>query len=505
MLRIVSVAGIVAAALISGSASSPPHAPSISSDFNSAWANRLTWGMTSNANLMSEGPGNALQLERTLKAHPGELPPEARAQIAAMRISKTQMPQLVEEMENELQSIRRMPDNNEKLNARKAHDKSMNDLAEEARYRFVLRAIYSPDQLREQMTWFWINHFNVYSGKDYNRAMIGNYEDTIRDRAFGKFRDLLDATLHHPAMLRYLDNDQNAVGHINENYAREIMELHTMGADAGYSQKDVQELARILTGVGVRVGPGTPQLKPQWRDLYIRAGLFEFNPARHDFGDKHFLGHVIKGSGFGEVEQALDILAKSPATAKKVSTQLATYFMGDMPRQSVIKKMAQTFQRTEGDIAEVILTMARTQEFSASLGKSFKNPVQYVISALRLAYGDRVIRNPQPVVGWIRQLGASLYDRQTPEGYSMNSGAWSAPGQMATRFDVAKRIGDGSANLFGPATKSDPPAFPNLRNLFYHDTLEATLGQETKAALAKATSAQEWNMLLLSSPEFMYR
>jgi len=98
-----------------------------------------------------------------------------------------------------------------------------------------------------------------------------------------------------------------------------------------------------------------------------------------------------------------------------------------------------------------------------------------------------------------------LYDRQTPEGYSMNSGAWSAPGQMATRFDVAKRIGDGSANLFGPATKSDPPAFPNLCNLFYHDTLEATLGQETKAALAKATSAQEWNMLLLSSPEFMYR
>jgi len=454
---------------------------------------------------MNDGPGNAMQLERALKASPGELPPEAKAQIAAMRISQSGMTELVEEMQTENQKISRMIDGDEKIAARKFHEKNMNAFADEARMRSVLRAIYAPDQIRELMTWFWVNHFNVFSGKRDIRVMLGDYEDTLRSRSLGKFRRLLGATVHHPAMLRYLDNDQNAVGHINENYAREIMELHTMGADAGYSQKDVQELARILTGVGVRVGPGTPKLKPQWRDLYIRAGLFEFNPARHDFGDKHFLGHVIKGSGFGEVEQALDILAKSPATAKKVSTQLATYFMGDTPPQSVIKKMAQTFQRTEGDIAEVLLTMARTQEFSASLGKSFKNPVQYVISALRLAYADRVIRNPQPVVSWIKQLGASLYDRQTPEGYSMNSDAWSAPGQMATRFDVAKRIGDGSANLFGPATKSDLPAFPNLRNPFYHDMLEATLGQKTKAALAKATSAQEWNMLLLSSPEFMYR
>ncbi|MCU6424477.1 DUF1800 domain-containing protein, partial [Klebsiella aerogenes] len=158
------------------------------------------------------------------------------------------------------------------------------------------------------------NHFNVHAPKRDIRAMVGDYEDTLHARALGKFRDLLEATLRHPAMLRYLDNDQNSAGHINENYAREIMELHTMGVGSGYSQQDVQELARILTGVGVDLKPDAPKLKPQWQPLYVRAGLFEFNPARHDFGDKHFLGHDIKGRGFAEVEQAIDLIASSPAT-----------------------------------------------------------------------------------------------------------------------------------------------------------------------------------------------
>src|ERR1700745_730169 len=131
--------------------------------------------------------------------------------------------------------------------------------------------------------------------------MVGDYEDqAIRPYALGRFRDLLEATLKHPAMLRYLDNADSAAGHVNENYAREIMELHTMGVGSGYSQKDVQELARILTGVGVSLKPGNPQLKPDWQKLYVRTGLFEFNPARHDFGDKQLLGHTIHGEGFPE-------------------------------------------------------------------------------------------------------------------------------------------------------------------------------------------------------------
>src|SRR6202012_14307 len=166
--------------------------------------------------------------------------------------------------------------------------------------------------LQEQLTWFWFNHFNVHQYKANLRAMVGDYEETaIRPHALGRFRDLLEATLRHPAMLRYLDNADNAAGHINENYAREIMELHTMGVGSGYTQKDVQELARILTGVGISTKPEPPRLKPEWRKLYIRDGLFEFNPARHDFGDKEFLGHKIKGSGFAEVEQALDLIAAS--------------------------------------------------------------------------------------------------------------------------------------------------------------------------------------------------
>ncbi len=136
----------------------------------------------------------------------------------------------------------------------------MNDLVREAQSRSLLRDLYAPDQLREQMTWFWFNHFNVQSSKRDIRAMVGDYEDqAIRPHALGKFRDLLEATLRHPAMLRYLDNDQNAAGRINENYAREIMELHTMGVGSGYTQKDVQELARILTGVGVDLQPEAAQ------------------------------------------------------------------------------------------------------------------------------------------------------------------------------------------------------------------------------------------------------
>ncbi len=178
--------------------------------------------------------------------------------------------------------------------------------------------------------------------------MVGDYEDqAIRPHALGKFRDLLEATLRHPAMLRYLDNDQNAAGHINENYAREIMELHTMGVGSGYTQKDVQELARILTGVGIR--PEARAAEAQARNgssSTSATGLFEFNPNRHDFGDKVFLGHTIKGSGFAEVEQALDILAASPATAHHVSQQLATYFVGDNPPPALVDRMAATFQRS---------------------------------------------------------------------------------------------------------------------------------------------------------------
>lgn len=465
------------------------------------WANRLTWGATSS---MSSSDSVDRWLLRQLGPPSDALPPDAAAQLAAMQIEKTPMQQLVQVMLDRYHAFTRMKDLTQRETARIAYEKNMNALADEARRRFVLRALYAPDQLREQMTWFWFNHFNVFATKRDIRAMVGDYEDVLRANALGHFRDLLEVTLRHPAMLRYLDNDLNAVGHINENYAREIMELHSMGVGSGYSQKDVQELARILTGVGVRIGPEKPALKPKWQPLYTRSGLFEFNPAKHDFGDKMFLGHAIKGSGMDEVEQALDLIAASPETARHVSNKIAVFFMGDDPSTAVVQKMALTFQRSKGDIAQVIRTMVDDPAFAASLGKGFKNPVQYAISALRLSYGERVIMNAQPVVDWIAHMGGRLYGYQTPDGYGMTSDAWTSPGQMTARFDIARQIGIGAGGMF-PTTKGVPPVFPDIRKRFYHDGLSSRFSTRTQAALSKAANDREWNILFLSSPEFMYR
>ena len=187
-------------------------------------------------------------------------------------------------------------DPDQKKTAQQAYQQAMTDRARQAAARLILRALYAPDQLRERMTWFWFNHFNVHQYKSNIRVLVGNYvEQAIQPHALGKFRDLLAATLRHPAMLRYLDNADNAAGHLNENYAREIMELHTMGVRSGYAQADVEALAKILTGVGIDTRPEDPKLKPELQSQLIRDGAFEFNPARHDYSEKMFLGHHHQG------------------------------------------------------------------------------------------------------------------------------------------------------------------------------------------------------------------
>ena len=470
------------------------------------WANRLTWGITNTPSEGAIAPGSDRWLDGQLRRASDTLPPDAQRQVDAMRSTREPLAQLVVEQDAQIRAANALTIPEQRQAAREAYQKSMNALADEARTRSILRDLYAPDQLREQMTWFWFNHFSVQAAKRDVRAMVGDYEATIHAHALGNFRDLLEATLRHPAMLRYLDNDQNAVGHINENYAREIMELHTMGVGSGYTQQDVQELARILTGVGIDLKPDAPKLKPQWQPLYRRSGLFEFNPARHDFGDKHFMGHVIKGQGFAEIEQALDLIAASPSTAHHVSAQIATYFMGDAPPAAVVARMEKTFLRTNGDIAQVLRSMIEAPQFKASLGATFKDPMHYAISAVRYTYGDKVILNAQPIVAWLNRMGEGLYNHETPDGYSMLFGAWSGPGQMATRFDIARQIGSGTAGLFrSPGAPIDQPAFPQLQNAVYFGGLEASLSKPTREALAKASSAQEWNSLFLSSPEFMHR
>lgn len=458
--------------------------------------NRSTWGISAQGDGVAAGD---------------RLPPAVQAQIDALRISRESMPQLVRDMDARQRAANQIPDPAQREEAKKAWQKDMTDLAREAATRSLLRDLYSPDQMREQMTWFWFNQFNVHAQKRDIRAMVGNYEDTLRSHALGHFRDLLEASLRHPAMLRYLDNDQNAVGRINENYAREIMELHTMGVGSGYTQKDVQELARILTGVGVRLPPEDARVKPEWRDLYQHDGLFEFNPARHDFGDKQFMGRTIHGSGYGEVRQALDLIANAPATARHISMRLAVYFMGDHPPAAVIDRMVAAWQRSHGDIAKVLAAMTGSLEYGASLGHAFKDPLHYVVSCVRFAYGDgrdgKVILNADPMMGWLRRMGEGLYDHQTPDGYPLEAAAWTGPGQMAVRFEIARTIGNGAAGLFRPAGEgtAERPAFPQLQNAVWFGGMDKAISPQTKAALDQATSPQEWNMLLLASPDFMRR
>jgi uncharacterized protein (DUF1800 family) len=208
-----------------------------------------------------------------------------------------------------------------------------------------------------------------------------------------------------------------------------------------------------------------------------------------------------------EVEEALDRLARHPSTARFVSRKLAVYMVADDPPPQLVERMAATFKSSDGDIAAVLRTMFASPEFAASSGRKFKDPVHYVISAVRLAYDDKPILNAMPVVGWLNRMGEGLYSRQTPDGYPLTQSGWVSPGQMTTRFEIARAIGSGNAGLF--KTDAEPraqvAALPQLSNGLVHRSLEKTLSPATLKALSQARSPQEWNTFLLSSPEFMNR
>jgi uncharacterized protein (DUF1800 family) len=470
----------------------------------------VTWGANETTAAEFLALGRDRWLERQL--HPGpkdRMPAAAQAIINAMPIATRPVTEIAWPLTAQQRNANQIPDPDQKKTLQQAFQQALNELGRQAATRSLLRNLYSADQLREKMTWFWFNHFNVHLYKSDIRETIGDYEEHLRQGALGHFRDLLRATATHPAMLRYLDNAENAKGHINENYAREIMELHTMGVGSGYTQEDVQELARILTGVGVNFqppDPNAPKPNPAAQGDHIRAGLFEFNPARHDYGVKHFLGHTIEGRGFAEVEQALDILARHPATATYVSRKIATYFVSDTPPEALVQRMAQAFRATDGDIVSVLLAMFKSPEFSAAPPPKYKDPMRYVLSAVRLAYDSKVILNAGPIIGWLNRLSQGLYNHPTPDGYPMTAAAWNGPGQMATRFEIARQIGSNAAGLFKAPTPDavEQPAFPQIASAFYFNVVQHKLSAATRAALDQAGSPQEWNTLFLSSPEFMH-
>ncbi len=435
----------------------------------------------------------------------------------------------------------------------------------------MLRAIAGPRQLQEVMTAFWFNHFNVFAGKGLDLIWTGAFEETaIRPHTFGKFRTLLGATAHHPAMLFYLDNWLNtAPGSpgskgrfegINENYARELMELHTLGVNGGYHQADVIALAHILTGWGLPKGggggggnrrpgvegmPGAEmggffpmrRMMMQRRQNLIRPADpsgFYFDASRHDFSEKTFLGRQIEGGGMAEGEHALDILARSPATAKHLSFKLAQYFVADDPPKALVQRMAQRYLASDGETRAVLETMFTSAEFwdPRYYGAKFKTPYEYVVSCVR-ATGVPV-RNYRPLYGTMQILGMPLYACQTPNGYANTQVAWLNPDAMMTRLSFATALGSGNLPLENPPFEEDAAAGERRRepaavlkngvgkvNIKFDPgprgpkmtppdpaQLAATLGDYFSTATANAVEASPTQLrapLILGSPEFMKR
>ena len=472
------------------------------------WLRRDGFGLDSAAVARYRALGRKHLLDTQLADRvDGRMSPPVTALINGYEAVRTPPAQLLAAWYGEQQRIKAMPDGPDKQAANKALQQHGYTLGQEARQAELLQAVYGSNQLKEQLVWFWLNHFSLYADKGRIRWELADYEQhVIRPHALGKFRDLVMATLESPAMLEYLDNSQNAKGHVNENYARELMELHTLGVSSGYTQQDVQQLALILTGAGIAPVDGRPEhFNPKFAPLVVRNGLFEFSPQRHDFSNKMLLGQAVKGRGYDEVRQAVNIIVRQPACAQFISRQLAEYFVADNPPPALVARMAQTFQHSDGDIAAVLRTLFDSREL-LSADRQFMDPTRFVLSSVRLAYDGKPIANALPLVYWLDQLGEPLYGRITPDGWPLDGASWASSGQLAKRFDIAAAIGNGNTQLFTPiGSHSRMAGFPMLSTRLYYDAIDPRLSAATRKALAQANSQQEWNTFLLSSPDLNYR
>ena len=298
----------------------------------------------------------------------------------------------------------------------------------------LLRAVYSERQLEEVLVDFWFNHFNVFAGKGAVRNYLAEYErDAIRPYVLGSFRDMLGATARSPAMLFYLDNwlssargargaNQRSTG-VNENYARELLELHTLGVDGGYTQQDVVNVARAFTGWSMQPRRGTG---------------FMFLPARHDRGEKIVLGHTIKaGGGIDDGERVLDIVAAHPSTAKHIATELAIRFVSDTPPPALVNRLAAKFTATRGDLREVMRALLSSAEFLSPevYRVKVKTPFEFVVSALRATGAD--VRVALPLAKTLKDMGMQPYFCQPPTGYDDTAAAWVSAGALVSRMNFA--------------------------------------------------------------------
>jgi len=379
----------------------------------------------------------------------------------------------------------------------------------------ILRAAFSEKQLEEVMTDFWFNHFNVFANKGATQQYLTEYErDAIRPRVLGKFRDLLGATAKSPAMLFYLDNWQSADPQaqpmrerargragarfpgrlppqmpnanarprrgLNENYGRELMELHTLGVDGGYTQQDVVNVARAFTGWTI--------------DQPRQGGGFRFEPRLHDTQEKIVLGHKIKAGGdLSDGEQVLDILAKHPATAKFIATKLARRFVADTPPPALVDRAAARFRETGGDIREVVRLILTSPEFFApeAYRAKVKTPFEFVVSSIRATGAEVTIA--VPLVQAVRQLGMPLYLCQPPTGYADRADAWVNTGALLNRMNFALQLVGGKMRGVDAGTASAGTV------------LGGDVSPATAATIAKAGDPRQVAALTLGSPEFQRR
>ena len=392
----------------------------------------------------------------------------------------------------------------------------------------LLRAIYSDRQLQEVLTDFWFNHFNVFIGKGADRYLITSYErDVVRPRALGKFEELLVATAESPAMLFYLDNwlsvgpnsdaangvpkrgpnrnrqrrmarhrlQQHAKGKrsgLNENYGRELMELHTLGVEGGYTQKDVTEVARVFTGWTLK--------QPR------QGGGFTFADRMHEPGDKIVLGHKIKPNGEKEGREVLHLLAHHPSTAKFVCTKLAMRFVSDDPPPALVDRMAQIFLKKDGDIREVLKTMLRSPEFWSpeAYRAKVKTPLEFVVSAVRASDAD--VTDAMPLVRQLQNLGMPLYGMQPPTGYSMKADAWVNSSALLGRMNFALALTSGrlkgievdSGRVLG---RANPPADPGQTLAALENTLlDGDVSKQTHSVIEKQLTDPKISRRKLDDP-----
>jgi uncharacterized protein (DUF1800 family) len=372
----------------------------------------------------------------------------------------------------------------------------------------LLRAIESNRQLAEELDDFWFNHFNVFYEKGADRFLIPEYErDVIRPNVLGKFRDLLEATAKSPAMLFYLDNFQSVRPDLdannknrkvkrglNENYGRELMELHTLGVNGGYTQHDVTEVARCFTG---------------WTILEPRnGGGFFYNDKLHDKGEKVVLGHVIPaGGGMDDGERVLDILATHPSTAHFISKELAQRFVADDPPDALVEKMAQTFLASAGDIRQVMETMLDSKEFwsRGAYRAKLKTPFEMVASSVRALGAD--VTDAWALANQVGNLGEPLYRKQEPTGYSNLNTEWVSSAALLNRMNFALQLAKNG--VLG--VKVDTRRFGNNPEMVAKTLMYRNASPQTRAAINKALLDQKQKTpalvagLVIGSPDFQRR